>query len=103
MTYLRSVPSHFDNVFRSPLYERPARPAEPGVSGQLAEAVFAAALGLLSTVLRAWRQSVETRRARQHLMQLDDHLLRDIGLARTDIHFGDFETLGRHRRAGRVR
>jgi hypothetical protein len=36
-------------------------------------------------------------------MQLDDRLLRDIGLTRPDLHFGDFETLGRHRRAGGIR
>jgi hypothetical protein len=36
-------------------------------------------------------------------MQLDDHLLRDIGLSRTDVSFSDFEALGRHRRAGGIR
>jgi uncharacterized protein YjiS (DUF1127 family) len=49
-------------------------------------------------VQRRRRQMVEARRARRHLMQLDDHLLRDIGLTRADVCFGDFGTLGRHRR-----
>ena len=53
--------------------------------------------------LRYWRQAGETRRARRHLLQLGDHLLKDIGLTRTDAAFGDFETLGRHRRAAGFR
>jgi uncharacterized protein YjiS (DUF1127 family) len=54
-------------------------------------------------LVRTWQQAVEARRARHELMQLDDHLLQDVGLTRTDVRYGDFETLRRHRRAGGIR
>jgi uncharacterized protein YjiS (DUF1127 family) len=103
MTYLRSVPSEFDNVFQLRRYERHALAAQPAADRQPAEAASGAALDVARTVLRSWRQALDSRRARHRLVQLDDHLLRDIGLSRTDLHFGDFETLGRHRRAGGIR
>jgi uncharacterized protein YjiS (DUF1127 family) len=65
--------------------------------------VLSAALGLARAMGRRWRQAAETGRARRHLMQLDDRLLRDVGLARADVCFGDFETLSRQLRAGGVR
>jgi uncharacterized protein YjiS (DUF1127 family) len=52
--------------------------------------------------LQTWRQAIETQRARQHLMELDDHLLDDIGLTRADVLFGDFESVGRQRLQGRL-
>jgi hypothetical protein len=36
-------------------------------------------------------------------MELDDHLLRDIGLTRADVYFANFETLDQRRRAGGIR
>lgn len=78
MTYLRSATPSVDNVFQLP------RPR-----------VRVAALGFVVRRLRRWRQVVEARRAQRHLMQLDDRLLSDIGLSRTDVCFGDFETVGR--------
>ncbi|HYX02529.1 MAG TPA: DUF1127 domain-containing protein [Reyranella sp.] len=63
------------------------------------DAVFTAAFELALAVQHRWRQMLETRRARRHLLQLDDYLLRDIGLTRADVRFGDFETLSQHRRS----
>jgi uncharacterized protein YjiS (DUF1127 family) len=75
-----------------------------GVGGrQHAVAVRVRTPGIVERMLRSWRQAIEARRARHHLMQLDDHLLRDIGLTRPDLNFGDFEALGRHRRAGGIK
>ena len=103
MTFLRSIPSGFDNVFPLPRYERRMVPAHCVGDRQHAVAVRVTASSIVGRVLRSWRQAIEARRALHHLSQLDDHLLRDIGLARPDLHFGDFETLGRHRRAGGIR
>ncbi|MCB1381199.1 MAG: DUF1127 domain-containing protein [Alphaproteobacteria bacterium] len=36
-------------------------------------------------LMAAWRKSMERRRVPAALLQLDDHLLRDISLARKDI------------------
>lgn len=58
---------------------------------------------LANVVRRHWRQMVEARHTRRRLMQLDDHLLRDLGLTRPDVCFGDLETLLRHRRGVGVR
>lgn len=65
--------------------------------------LLTAAVGLARDAGRRWRQAVETHRARRHLMELDEHLLRDVGLDRAEVRFGDFEALGRQRRAGGVR
>jgi len=64
--------------------------------------VFTPAGGFAGAAWRRWRQMVEERRARRHLLELDDHLLRDIGLTRTDVSCGDFESLSRQRRAGGI-
>ena len=103
MTYLRSSPSGFDNVFPLPRYEHHMVPAHCAGDRQHAVAVRVRAPSIVERMLRSWRQHFESRRALHHLLQLDDHLLRDIGLTRPDLHFGDFETLGRDRRAGGVR
>ena len=84
MTVMRSAPIDMDNVCHR---RRPI------------DAVLTAAFELALAVQRRWRQMVETSRARRHLMQLDDYLLRDIGLTRADVRFGDFEPLGHRRRA----
>ena len=54
------------------------------------------------TGLRTWRHAIETHRARQHLMDLDDRLLTDIGLTRADVLFGDFDLLEQQRFQGRL-
>jgi uncharacterized protein YjiS (DUF1127 family) len=87
MTYLRSVPSGFDNVLKLPLRSGPR----------------AVARGFAARTLRSWSGAVEARRARRRVMELDDHLLRDIGLARCVVCFGDFEALEQHRRMGGFR
>src|SRR5215813_11110580 len=98
MTFLRSIPSGFDNVLPVPRYERRMIPTHCVGDRQHAVAIRLTAPSIVGRVLRSWRQAIEARRARHHLMQLDDRLLRDIGLTRPDLHFGDFETLGRYRR-----
>jgi uncharacterized protein YjiS (DUF1127 family) len=105
MTDLRSVLSDFYSVFQLPPGQLvPLNQPDAGrVLTQVIDTVFSAALGPILTGLRDWRQAGEARHARHHLMQLDDHLLSDIGLNRTDVCFGDFETLGLHRRAGGIR
>jgi uncharacterized protein YjiS (DUF1127 family) len=104
MTYLRSVPSEFDNVFKLQRFGAllpPSRLVAGRVPGQFA--VLGAALGVAVAVLGSWRRAVEAGRTQHHFMQLDDHLLRDIGLSRTDVCFCDLETLGRHRCTGGIR
>lgn len=49
---------------------------------------FVIALGSVSALLAAWHRATETRRARHRLLQLDDHLLADVGLSRADVRFG---------------
>jgi uncharacterized protein YjiS (DUF1127 family) len=105
MTHLRSLPSDFENVFQLP--PGVLVPLDQAAAGhartRVAQTFFVAVRGLAVTVLRAWRRAIEARRARHRLMQLDDHLLRDIGLSRPDVCFNDFEALGGHRRAGEIR
>jgi uncharacterized protein YjiS (DUF1127 family) len=98
MTDLRSLPSDLAPFFPSSSH-LPSRRADR----RSAAPVVVGALGFTPAALRFWRQATETYRARRHLLQLDDHLLRDIGLTRADVAFGDFEMLGRHRRAGGFR
>jgi hypothetical protein len=85
MTYLRTVPSGLDHeAFQPPRYGSLVplrRPAPVRSRTPLVGAVLFATLGLVVALPRCGRQAVEARRARHHLMQLDDHLLRDIGLA----------------------
>jgi len=40
----------------------------------------------VAAVWSAYRQSAEMRRATQHLMSLDDRLLRDIGVTRSEVN-----------------
>jgi uncharacterized protein YjiS (DUF1127 family) len=47
------------------------------------------------------RRSAERRRTHDSLMQLDDHLLRDIGLERSDLHLMMRGTRTRHARSNR--
>ena len=105
MTYLHSVPSDLDYAaFQPPRYGAPValhRPAAARIRTQVGTVLYAA-VGLIVSLFRSWRQAVEARRARHRLMQLDDHFLRDIGLSRPDVCFSDFEELGGHRRAGGI-
>lgn len=80
MTYLRSVPSEFDDILPRPR------------SG-----VLVAALDLAPALRRSWQRTVEQRRARRELLELDDRLLDDVGLTRSDVHYGGFATLGQRR------
>jgi len=103
ITFLLSIPSGFDNVFPLLRRERRMVSARCAEDRRHAVAVRVAAPSIVGRVLHSWRQAAEVRRARRQLMQFDDRLLKDIGLTRIDVQFGDFETLGRHRRAGGIR
>ena len=105
MAYLRALQSDVDNVFQLQRYGivMPARVtrAQP-VRRDLAAAVFCTPRQLARSALQSLRCAVEARRGRQQLMQLDDRLLRDIGLTRAEVCFGDLETLSRNRREGGI-
>jgi uncharacterized protein YjiS (DUF1127 family) len=102
MTTLRFVPSDVGGIVDLAPYG-PRQPAAQPVAGRtLPPPVSAKAPAVVRTVLCSWRQAVEARRARDHLKQLDDHLLRDIGLSRVEAHFGDFGVLNRRRRWGGI-
>lgn len=87
MTYVRSSRPEFGPAFQLP---------------RQAPSALAPALGLVRAGLRSWQQSVEIWRARRHLMALDDRLLKDIGLNRGDVQFGNLESLDQQRRQGRM-
>jgi len=104
MTYLRSASSAVDyEAFqpsrRGALVSR--RPANARLRMQVVSAVLFDALGLIVALLCYGRQVVEARRAQRHLMQLDDHLLRDIGLSRIEARFGNFTALAERRKSHR--
>jgi len=99
MAYLRSVPVDLDEA-ASQLPRFGAlvpleRPAPARIGSNVFRIVLIVALGLILTLVRCWRQAAETRRARHHLMQLDDYLLRDIGLTRSEVRFGKFTARAR--------
>jgi len=51
--------------------------------------VLFAALSLAAVLLHDWQRNSEERRARARLSALGNHLLKDIGLTRTDVAFGN--------------
>jgi uncharacterized protein YjiS (DUF1127 family) len=85
MAYLHSVPSAPDHAAvlppRAPLADRAGTP--------VVRAILFFARGLVATLPRHGRQTIETRQARTQLLELDDHLLRDVGLTRVDVRFGN--------------
>ena len=58
-------------------------------------AVLFLALSLATVMLRHWLRRIEERRVRARLSELDDHLLKDIGVTRADVLFGNVATLAR--------
>jgi len=58
-------------------------------------AVLFIALSLAAVLLRHWQRRIEERRVRARLSELDDHLLKDIGVTRADVLFGNVATLAR--------
>src|SRR5258708_34621406 len=58
-------------------------------------AVLFIALSLATVMLRHWLRRIEERRVRARLSELDDHLLKDIGVTRADVLFGNVATLAR--------
>ena len=86
MTYLHSLPaaSH-DQAFqlvRQPPADRAASP------------VLAFVARGVRALLRHSRQRRELRLAQRHLLELDDRLLRDVGLSRDDVRGGSVMTKG---------
>jgi uncharacterized protein YjiS (DUF1127 family) len=55
-------------------------------------AILFFARGLVATLLRCG-QAIEARRVRAHLLELDDHLLSDVGLTRAEVRFGNIATV----------
>jgi uncharacterized protein YjiS (DUF1127 family) len=56
-------------------------------------AVLFIALSLATVMLRHWLRRIEERRVLARLSELDDHLLKDIGVTRADVLFGNVATL----------
>jgi uncharacterized protein YjiS (DUF1127 family) len=106
MTYLRSVPSDLGHeAFQRRRYGALVPLPHPAAARRRTQGVsivLFAALGLVVTLLHYWRRAVETRRARHHLMQLDDHLLRDIGFSRTEVRFDNFAALAERPKSQRI-
>jgi uncharacterized protein YjiS (DUF1127 family) len=91
MTYLRTFQSDVDETFRLLLRKS-------------ATVAFAVATDAALAAWRSWRLAMEARRDRRNLTQINEHLLRDIGLTRVDVRFGgDFKTLDQHHRMGAFR
>ena len=57
-------------------------------SRRMAFAVLFIALSLGAVLLRHWQRRNEERRVQARLFELGNHLLKDIGLTRTDVAFG---------------
>ena len=83
MTYLRSVPSDLTDEALPPI----------PVGALVLSAVRSLGRGPQALLRRAQQRS-EMRRARSELLELDDRLLRDIGLTRADVHSGNLTTKG---------
>lgn len=101
MTFLRSVPSGLDSrAFKPPRYGalmRLRRRQAVRICAPAGGAILFFARGLVAMLLRCG-QAIEARRVRQHLLELDDRLLRDIGLTRADVRFGNIATVIRQSR-----
>jgi uncharacterized protein YjiS (DUF1127 family) len=76
MSYLRSYPSDFDNVFQLPR-----------------SSVLVVVLSRAARTFRSWGQAIEARRVQRSLLELDDHIFRDVGLTRDNVRFGDIATV----------
>ena len=101
MTFLRSVPSDQDDRAFKPLRYGALmpfrRPQADRVRSPVVSAVLFFARGLVATLLRCG-QAIETRRVPAHLLELDDHLLSDVGLTRADVRFDNIATVIRQSR-----
>jgi uncharacterized protein YjiS (DUF1127 family) len=100
MTHLRRIPSDLeDEDLQSPRYGALVPIGTVAGRGRLSPTVLSAAHGLVGMLLRHCRQTIEARRALLRLMQLDDRMLKDIGLSRGEVRFGDFQALVRRRQS----
>ena len=64
-------------------------------------AVLFVALSVAAVLLRHWQRRSEERLVRARLSELGDHLLKDIGVTRTDVIFGKVATLARRHQSHR--
>jgi uncharacterized protein YjiS (DUF1127 family) len=64
-------------------------------------AVVFVALSVAAVRLRHWQRRSEERRVQARLSELDDHLLKDIGVTRADVIFGNVATLARRHQSHR--
>ena len=96
MTFLRSVPFGLDYRALKPLrygtLMRLCRRQAVRICAPAVGAIIFFARGLVAMLLRCG-QAFEARRVRTHLLELDDHLLSDVGLTRADVRFGNIATV----------
>ncbi len=101
MTFLRAVPSDLDDRAFKPLRYGALmplrRPQADRICAPAVSAILFFARDLVATLLRCG-QAIEARRVRAHLLELDDHLLGDVGLTRADVRFGNIATVLRQSR-----
>lgn len=64
-------------------------------------AVLLVALSVSAVLLRHWQRRSEERLVQARLSELGDHLLKDIGVTRTDVIFGKVATLARRHQSHR--
>ena len=95
MTYLRSVPLEHQALqpLRYGALQPVRQPPADRAGSPLLGAIAFVARGVRA-LLRYGRQRSEVRLAQRHLLELDDRLLRDIGLSRHDVRASSFMTKG---------
>ena len=97
MTYLRSVPSDLGDEALPPARFGALQLVRPPMANRASAPVLGAirSLGRGAQALLRWaRQRSEARRSWRELLELDDRLLKDIGLTRADLRSGNFMTKG---------
>ena len=97
MTYLRSLPATLhDYALLPPRYGVVEPVHQPSVdrAGSPVLGTIASVSRGVQALLHYVRQRRELRLARKQLVELDDRLLRDIGLSRDDVRSGSFMTKG---------
>ena len=91
MTYLHSVPSAPDSAAFLP----PREPRADRLCSAVVRTILFFARSFIAAFPQYGRQTIEARRVRTRLLELDNHLLRDVGLSRADVRFDNIATLAR--------